>query len=260
MKQLQERHRFLLRAYEHVAMIIGLGSLAALCLTWLPIAMVLHVLLPASTGQKLGRLAIMYAFRFYLQLLTWLCACRFELSALDELKDAGPLIVVANHPSLLDAIVILSRLPNAVCVMKASLMNNPLFGAAARLARYIRNDGLVQIVMQSRNALQQGGQVLLFPEGTRTKDFPLNPCTVTAGLLAKRTAVPVQTVLIEFSTPYLGKQWPLFRAPLLPLHCRVRLGGRLSAQPDIHTFTNTMERELRQKLAPCPTVYSSTTA
>lgn len=239
-------------------MLIGMGSLAAMSLIWLPIAMILHMLLPASTGQKLGRLVIMYAFRFYLQLLTWLCACRFELSALDKLRDAGPLIVVANHPSLLDAIVIVSRLPNAVCVMKASLMNNPLFGAAARLARYIRNDGLVQIVTQSRNALQQGGQIVLFPEGTRTIDFPLNSCTVAAGLMAKRAAVPVQTVLIEFSTPYLGKQWPLFRAPVLPLHCCVRLGKRLSAQADIHTFTSAMEHELR--LAARLNVFSPTSA
>ncbi len=241
-------------------MVIGLGSLAVLCLSWMPVAMLLHALLPAAFGQKLGRRVIMWAFRAYLQLLTWVCACRFELSALDKLRDAGPLIVVANHPSLLDAIILLSRLPNAVCVMKASLMNNPLFGSAARLARYICNDGPVQIVLQSRTVLQQGGQVVIFPEGTRTWHFPLNTCTATTGLMAKRAAVPVQTVVIEFSTPYLGKQWPLFRAPVLPLHCRVRLGERLSAQTDIHAFTSAMERELRQSDGPRSPLYSSTSA
>ena len=154
-------------------MVIGLGSLAIICLSWLPMAVLLHPILPRHIGQALGRRVIMHAFRFYLRLLTWLCACRFDLSALDRLRDDGPLIIAANHPSLLDAVLIASRLPNAVCVMKASLMDNILFGSAARLARYIRNNGLMQIIMQSRKALQQGGQVVIFPEGTRSIAFQL---------------------------------------------------------------------------------------
>ena len=239
--------------YERVAMAIGLGSLAIICLSWLPVAVLLHPVLPQRIGQALGRRVIMHAFRFYLRLLTWLCACRFDLSALDSLRDDGPLIIAANHPSLLDAVLIASRLPNAVCVMKASLMDNILFGSAARLARYIRNNGLMQIITQSRKALQQGGQVVIFPEGTRTVDFPLNACTHTTGLLAKRAHAPVQTVVIEFSTPYLGKAWPLFRPPSLPLHCTIRLGRRFEAPANLETFTSEMEQEFRQDLGqPAP--------
>lgn len=62
--------------YERVAMHIGLGSLAALCLAWLPFALLLHPLLPAPLGQRVGRQAAMYGFRFYLRILSTLCACR----------------------------------------------------------------------------------------------------------------------------------------------------------------------------------------
>ena len=155
-------------AYEYLAMAAGLGFLALICLLWLPFALILHPLLPRRHGQRLGRFAIMAGFRAYLGFLTVCCACRFELSALDGLRHEGPLIVVANHPSLLDAVMILSRLPNAVCVMKAALMDNILFGAAARLARYIRNDAPVNLILDAREELRQGAQLLIFPEGTRT--------------------------------------------------------------------------------------------
>ncbi len=236
--------------YERVAMHIGLGSLAALCLAWLPFAMLLHPLLPAPLGQRVGRRAIMYGFRFYLRILSTLCACRFDLSEIDGLRDKGPLVIAANHPSLLDAVLIISRLPNVICVMKAGLMDNLLFGSAARLARYIRNDGVMQIVGQSRDGLQAGGQVLIFPEGTRTTAFPINPLTLTLGMIASRAKAPVQTVILEFSTPYLGKAWPLFRRPELPLHVRARLGRRFDAPADFTVFTQELDAHFRRELVP----------
>ena len=235
-------------AYEAVAMALGLGALALLCLCWLPFALVLHPLLPRRIGQPLGRRAIMRGFRVYLGFLGRVCACRFDLSALDRLRDEGPLILVANHPSLLDAVMIVSRLPNAVCVMKAELLDNILFGAAARFARYIRNDAPLDMILDAREELRRGAQLVIFPEGTRTRDFPVNPCQPTAGLIARSSGVPVQVLLIEFTSPYLGKDWPLFRRPELPLGCRIRRGERLPPPKDIAAFTVELERHFRSEL------------
>lgn len=234
-------------AYEYLAMVIGLGALAALCLFWLPFALVLNPLLPRRIGQPLGRRANMLGFRIYLGFLELVCASRFDLAALDQLSDEGPLIVVANHPSLLDAVMIVSRLPNAVCVMKAAIMDNLLFGAAARLARYIRNDEPLEMILDAREELRRGAQLVIFPEGTRTREFPLGPCQPTAGLIARSSGMPVQVLIIEFSSPYLGKAWPLFARPHLPLAFRIRLGERFSPPKDIATFTADLEHHLRRE-------------
>jgi len=236
------------RLYERLAMCIGLASLALVCLSWLPFAAVLHPVLPRRTGQRLGRLAIMVGFRIYLRILTLLCACRFDLSALDTLRDETSLIIAPNHPSLLDAVLLASRLPHAVCVMKASLLDNLLFGAGARLARYIRNDSAHRLIKRGCRSLQEGAQLVLFPEGTRTAVFPLNPLGHSTGLIARRTRAPVQTVLLEFSTPYLGKHWPLWRPPVLPLICRARLGRRFPPPDDHKAFTRELEHYLREAL------------
>src|SRR5574344_1079610 len=181
--------KLLWRAYERLAMLLGLGGLAVACLGWLPFALVLHPFLPRQRARHLGRRAIQRGFRGYVWFLEHCCACRFDLTALDSLPAAGPLVVVANHPSLLDAVLILSRLPNAVCVMKARLLDNILFGAGARMAGYIANDAPLKLVLESRQALQEGAQLVIFPEGSRTGNFPLDPCQATAALIARRAGV-----------------------------------------------------------------------
>jgi len=250
MTEVRPASHLLWRAYEGLAMVFGLGSLALLCLFWLPFALILKPLLPTATGQRLGRHMIMGGFRLYLRLLEIFCACRFDLDELDRLRGEGPLVIAANHPSLLDAVLIVSRLPNAVCVMKAALMDNILFGAAARLARYIRNNAPLEVILGAREELRAGAHLVIFPEGTRTVSFPIDACTPSTGLIASRSGVPVQSVLIEMSTPYLGKAWPLFRPPVLPLHCRVRLGRRFAPPTDVAAFTRELDAHFRLQLAP----------
>ncbi len=235
-------------AYEHAVMFFGLTMLALICLIWLPMAMVLYPVLPHRAGTALGRGAITVGFRVYLHILSGLCAFRFDLSELDPLRDQGPMIIAANHPSLLDAVMITSRLPNVACVMKSDLMDNLLFGAAARLARYMRNDSAFYVVKRSREVMDQGAQLLIFPEGTRTRQFPIDTLTPTIGLIAHRSGASVQTVLLEFSTPYLGKDWPLFRKPTLPLHCKARLGRRFPPPTDHVAFTIELDAYFRQEL------------
>ena len=249
MTELQRPGKVLRAAYENFAMVFGLGLLALICLLWLPFALLFHPLLPRRWGQLVGRYFIAYGFRFYLRCLEIFCACEFDLKALDQLRDQGPLIVAANHPSLLDAGMITSRLPNAVCVMKAALMDNLLFGAAARLARYIRNNAPLETILSAREELRDGAHLVIFPEGTRSETFPLGACQKSTALIASRSGVAVQTLLIDFTTPYLGKNWPLFKRPSLPLRFSIRLGRRFEPPKDVSAFTAELESYFREQLS-----------
>lgn len=244
--------RALHAAREHLSMVLGLGLLALLCLSWSPLALLLYHALPRRWGRPLGRRMAMACFRFYLWALQTFCGCRFDLGELDRLATEGPMIIVANHPSLLDAVLLISRLPDVVCIMKAGLMDNPMFGAAARLARYIRNDTLLHVILHTRETLREGGQVIVFPEGTRTVRFPMNPVLPSIGLLAVRAQAPVQAVLLEFSSPYLGKAWPLWRPPQLPLRVTARLGQRFAPPNDADAFNDALQRYFDQALTPAP--------
>lgn len=240
------------RLHEYVALWVGLGTLGIGCLVWCLIAAVLHPLLPRGVGTRLGRSVIMRGFRFYLWILQALGAARFDLTELDRLRDEGALIIAPNHPCLLDAVMVLSRLPNLACIMKASLIDNIFLGAGARLARYIRNDSLLGMAVRAVDELKAGGQLLVFPEGTRTTVLPVSPFRGVFPVLASRAGVAVQTVFIETNSPYLCKGWPLFRRPAMPIEYRVRLGQRFEPQGDLAVFTRSLEAYYANALADAP--------
>ena len=240
--------RLLWRGYEMLAMVFGLGLLALGCLLSLPLFLLL-LGLPPQVQQRAARRLIRVGFSLYLRLLQFACQVRLDLRELEALRHIRqPLIVVANHPSLLDAVLLLSVLPNASCVLKAGLLHNPLFGIGARMAGYVSNEDPRQMIRDSTRSLQEGAQFILFPEGTRTTDFPLNPLSSACILLSKQSRVPLQAVILEFSTPYLGKHWGLLRPPELPLTIRARLGRRFEPPEYTGTALAELEAYFRQEL------------
>lgn len=238
---------WLQNGYEYLAMLLGLGALAVIGLLGLPLALVL-MFLPRSIRIPLGRRLISASLAGYLFFLTRFCGVRLDNSALDSVRLERPLIVVANHPSLLDAVILLSRLPYAACVMKGSLRRNLLFGPMARLSGYVGNDDPMTMVRQACSELAGGAQLVIFPEGTRTESFPLNPFSEATAFIASRSGVPVQTLFLDFSSPYLGKTWPLFKKPALPLRISVSLGERFAPENDRLAMTERLESYFRSHL------------
>lgn len=235
--------------WDYTILALGIALLAVECFVWGLIALALHPFLPAKTGRKVGRIGAMWGFRIYLSAMEALGAWRLDLTALDELRDAGPLIIAPNHPCLLDAVLVVSRLPNALCVMKGALVANFLLGPAARLARYVRNDSLRKLIAQATEELRAGGQLVIFPEGTRTTGGAVGPVTDAVGAISRRSGVPVQTVVIEAGSRFLGKGWPLTARPDLPLTYRLRLGRRFDPPQDVRAFTTELQRYFARELA-----------
>lgn len=233
--------RVLLNVYDFLVIYLGVAWLGILCLAWTPFAIILYLLLPAPRGRALGRYAIMAIFRLYLATLSLTRRFSFDLEALDALRDEPSLIIAPNHPCLLDALMVISRLPNVACVLKAELMNNIFLGSGARLARYISNEPVRRMIRLASRDFDCGSHLLLFPEGTRTTSCPINPLKGSISLIALHAQKPVQTILIETDSRYLGKGWSLFRKPPMPIHYRARLGRRFD--PPRHTRRFMIELE-----------------
>lgn len=234
------------RLYEYFVLYAGLLLFALICLVWSLIATVLGPILPRRVGEPLGRFAIMAGFRFYLDVLRLTGIVKLDLKALDVLRDEHALIVAPNHPSMIDVVLIASRMPNLVCIMKASIWDNLLLGGGARLAGYIRNDAPVNMVRLAADAVSKGTPLLIFPEGTRTVTPPVNEFKAGYGLIAKKAGAPIQTVFIDTNCRFLGKGWPLFKLPEFPLIYRVELGKRFEAQDDVKGLIAGMEEYYRQ--------------
>src|SRR5258707_9273312 len=173
---------------------------------------------------------------------------RQDQGAVRRLREWRPWARGAIPPRLTAASLIIAHEPRVTCVMKSSLMNNVFLGAGARLARYIRHDPPRRMIHEAVAQLRRGGIVLLFPEGTRTTQSPINALQDGVGLIAKQAGVPVQTLIIETDSPFLSKGWSLFERPSMPVSYRMRLGRRLEPPSDVHAFMAQLDQYFRAEL------------
>src|SRR5262249_34889291 len=123
--------------------------LGLICLVFSVWALLMHPLLSRRAGTAAGRFGIMAGLRLYSWLLSLTGAYKLDLTAIDSLREGPPVILAPNHPSLIDALLILTRHPNIACVMKAELLQNVFLGAGSRLARYIPSDQPRQMIKEA---------------------------------------------------------------------------------------------------------------
>ncbi|MGC3985575.1 MAG: lysophospholipid acyltransferase family protein [Pseudorhodoferax sp.] len=236
------------RLWQCTLFYLLLAHLGAMSLTWNLVCMLLYPLLPRAQGTVVGRAAISSVYRGFWACAQWLGLMRIDYKALDALSRDQGLIIAANHPCMLDALLIVARVPRGICIMRASLMRNPFLGAGARMARYIRNDPPRGMIRGAVENLRAGGQLVLFPEGTRTVAPPVNPFRPGITLMAHLARVPIQTVFIETDTGYLRKGWPIWRAPQFPMAFTVRLGQRFAPEADHAGLLQRLEHYFAEEL------------
>jgi 1-acyl-sn-glycerol-3-phosphate acyltransferase len=246
----QKRAAPLLRGlYEHCAFGVALAVFGIGGLIYTVIGPLLYFILPRRIGTALGQRVIMWLFRFFVGLLNLLGLARCDLRALDALRDGPPAVIAPNHPTYLDAMLIVSRLPRAACVMKSEILHNPFLGGGARLAGYIPGDAPKHMMRKAIAALRAGQHVIFFPEGTRTVREPVNAFKTGFAPIARLAGVPIQTVIIQTDTRYMRKGWPLLRMPEFPLVYRVRLGNRFAPRDDSKALVADVEAYFRAELA-----------
>ncbi len=247
--------RWILRApWDYFAMACGLSYWGAFGSLLSLIGGPLHLILPARIGEPLGRMLLHQLFRKFVVYLKLSDLVHADLSAMDRLgKIQEPFIAAPNHTSLWDVVFIIARLPQAICVIKKSILMNPVLGGGARLAGYIANDSMTRLIRNTSESLGRGGQLLLFPEGTRTRPDArwLNPLKGGCAIIAIRAQVPVYPIFIRSNTRFLQKGWPLWRRPVFPIQLRVDVGEPLIPQPGetSQQFTGRLAAVYEQELS-----------
>jgi 1-acyl-sn-glycerol-3-phosphate acyltransferase len=163
-----------------------------------------------------------------------------RVSGLENIPRTGGCLLAANHQSYLDPPLVASVLPREMHFMaRRSLFRNPVFRAL--IVRYNafaieRDRADVKGVKSAIERLEAGNILLVFPEGTRTRDGSVGPMKAGIGLLAERAAVPIVPVLIAGAHkvwpkgrifPGLGSIRISFGKPIFPSRNERELGDRL---------------------------------
>ncbi len=156
--------------------------------------------------------------------------CRIRYRGTEPSRTHGGLVIVANHPGMLDVTYLLARLPEAICIFKPAIRRNPVLGAAARRAGYLASDRGLDLVRLAAEKVSVGHRLIVFPEGTRTPaGGPPLPFKPGFAVIAKRARVPIQLVRITFDSDALTKSHVWWKPPQLPMAVEVEFGPRLDS-------------------------------
>lgn len=197
----------------------GIGGLALRVLVFPLLALLVR---ERARRVEAARATIRLTFRAFVGLMRGLGVLRYEIIGLDKL-DRGGLLILANHPTLIDTVFLMAFVKNADCIVKSHLWNNPFTRGPVRAAGYISNEGGAALVDDCIASLKAGNNLIIFPEGTRTPACGSITLKRGAANIAIRGARAVTPVLIGCQPPTLGKGDKWWRVPERHVQFRIEV-------------------------------------
>jgi 1-acyl-sn-glycerol-3-phosphate acyltransferase len=166
------------------------------------------------------------SFGWYIRLGSALRLFSLTTHGAERLRG-GATLVVANHPTLLDVVFLISCMPQADCVVKREAWRNPFFRGIVTAAGYIPNDEGEAVISECVARLRAGRSVILFPEGSRSPQRGLGPFKRGAAYVALASGAPVTPVVIGCDPPALMKGQAWYALPNRELIFSLTVGGPL---------------------------------
>lgn len=226
-------------------------SLGALVLTILGIFT--RPFMDQARHRDFGQCGIVLAFATYIEVLIWMRILNIDDGDLDRVVDIeGPVIISSNHPAMWDALLIIRKMGRVSCIMKKELLSNPVLRGGAQFAGFLPNAPRLKMIHTAIDRLKSGGRLLLFPEGTRTREEngEVNPFRSGLAVIAKHSKAPVLPIFIVTDSKYLGKGWPITKIPNFPISIKLEIGEL--QQPDAgektRDFCCCLEKYYRMEL------------
>lgn len=170
------------------------------------------------------------SFRALLRFIEVVGMARFDIDGEGVAGLAGGGMVVANHPTFLDVVVLLAWIDQANCVVKHGLWRNPFLALPLRLAGYIPNRDPEQLLRDCAQALERGETLIVFPEATRS--VPGQPLRLQRGAASIALAADSWLRIVHFKCepPLLTRGVPWYRVPERRPCLAARVGASVRAR------------------------------
>jgi 1-acyl-sn-glycerol-3-phosphate acyltransferase len=178
------------------------------------------------TRERRAQTTIHHMFRMYIEMMRFLGVLTYQIDGIEKLKQAR--LILANHPSLLDVVFLISMVPNASCIVKGKLMRNFFIRGTIKATGYIINEEAGGVVTAAARVFDKGQALIIFPEGTRTT--PSKPLQLKRGAahIAVRTVSDITPVLIYCTPTTLTRNEHWYQVPSKRVHFRIVVRDQLA--------------------------------
>jgi 1-acyl-sn-glycerol-3-phosphate acyltransferase len=232
--------------------LFGLGGLL-LSLFWFNL--LLLVVRNRDKRRRIARRSISLSFRAFLAFTRVTGVLNYRIHGAETLRQERGCLVVANHPTLIDYVLIASVMPETDCLVKSALLKNPFVSGVIRAADYLINSEADTLLPQSKARLRRGDTLLIFPEGTRTQPGEQMKLQRGAANIAVRCQSDIRLVTIRCSEHMLNKQSQWYQVPLakpmfdITVRERIAIDDFFDANKQEPALAaRTLNRHLLQKL------------
>ena len=141
--------------------------------------------------RNISRDLVFFAWRFFIISTQRLGYLKYTFQGIEKLGKNGQ-IIVANHPSLLDVVLVLSNVRRVNCIVKSELQKNIFLYPAIKACDYIINTKDEKLLRKGQDVLRCGECLLVFPEGTRTKwDIKFHKAPFYIAIHGAKTLIPL---------------------------------------------------------------------
>jgi 1-acyl-sn-glycerol-3-phosphate acyltransferase len=183
----------------------------------------------ADTARRRIQRGMQATFWVYMEIMRVLGILTYRVEGAERLRERGRL-VVANHPTLIDVVLLVSLMPEVDCIVKRGLWRNPFLRWPVSWAGYLPNSEGEELIKECAATLKRGHSLLVFPEGTRT--VPGQPLRMHRGAahIALAADVELLPVTIRCEPPTLFKGNPWYRVPVRRFHLQVVVGTPIAAR------------------------------
>jgi 1-acyl-sn-glycerol-3-phosphate acyltransferase len=209
--------------------VFGVGA-TALTVTVAP-AIALFVRRP-QRRREIARACIRSWFASFLSFMQLVRVVRLDVDAdtRHALAAERGSVVVANHPSFLDVLVLLAHIEQSNCVVKSVIRRNPFLSWGVSLAGYIGNADPEALLSACETALSRNETLIIFPEATRSR--PGEPIRLQRGAanIALRANATIRLVHFKCEPPLLAKGVPWYGVPERQPCLAMRVGGSVRAR------------------------------
>ena len=170
----------------------------------------------------------------------------YHVTGMQNVATEGGQLILANHPTLIDVVLLLSVLSQVDCVVKETVITNPFMWASVTTANYISNREPADLLDACVKRLETGSSLLLFPEGTRTQFGQPLYFRLGAAEVAIRAAASILPVIIDCRPGFLAKHDPWYSIPPSRPHFEVTILPAIPVSELIPAGLN--RRQSRRKL------------
>ena len=168
------------------------------------------IILTLPLSYKTGR--VFHALsRLWARTILVTCGVHVRVRGIENLDPTLSYVYVSNHASMFDIPAIIASVPDQIrIVYKKELEIIPIFGWGLKWGSYIgidrgRGPKAMRSLEEAINTIRRGASVLLYAEGTRTRDGKLQPFKRGAFNIAVRAGIPVVPLTINGTFPILPK-------------------------------------------------------